>query len=153
MVPMETKACASCREVKPTSEYYRVSGEPNSFRPYCKPCHKAKRKAAYQRAGGKDVPYEQLLKREYGLTLAEYNAILRRQAHRCAVCRRPETIRSRSTGEPRRLAVDHDHVTGRVRGLLCHRCNILVWAFEENHAILGMINRYVEDFRASFLAE
>lgn len=150
MVHMETKECASCRETKPVSEYYRVTGFANSYRPYCKGCHKAKRRANYLAKGGKDIPYEQVLRREYGITLADYNAILRRQAHRCAVCRRPETIRQKSSGELRRLAVDHDHVTGTVRGLLCHRCNILVWAFEENHAILDLIDRYVEDFRASF---
>lgn len=153
MVYVDTKKCSSCEEVKPVAAFYRSARGMPGYRPYCKLCHSAKRRANYAKAGGKDVPYEQLIKREYGITLAEYNAILRRQAHRCAVCRRPETVRSRSTGDVRRLSVDHDHVTGRVRGLLCHRCNLLVWAFEENHAILGMINTYVEEFRASFLAE
>lgn len=152
MMPMETKRCATCGEDKPRSEYYAVSKTESTLRPHCKPCHSTRRKANYAKAGGKDIPYEQLIKREYGITLADYNALLRSQAHRCAVCRRPETIRSKRTGELRRLAVDHDHVTGAVRGLLCHRCNILVWAFEENHAILGLINHYVENFRASFQA-
>ena len=149
--PAGIKRCAACEQTKPVTEFYRLPGFTDTYRSYCKPCHKAKRKARYDKAGGKDVPYEQLLKREYGITLADYNAILRSQAHRCAVCRRPETMRTKS-GEVRRLSVDHDHVTGRVRGLLCHRCNVLVWAFEENHAILGLIDRYVEDFRASFQA-
>ena len=120
------------------------------YRSYCIECMRAKRRAAYVRDGGKDVPYAQVLKREYGITLAEYNTMLRKQAHRCAICRRAETIRSKRTGELRRLAVDHDHVTGTVRGLLCHRCNILVWAFEDNHTSLGGIASYIEDFRRSF---
>lgn len=51
----------------------------------------------------------------YGLTTAQYDQMLDRQDGRCAICRRqPRT---------KRLAVDHDHETGHVRGLLCDRCN------------------------------
>lgn len=143
-----TKRCAACRETKPVTEFYRNARGMPGYRPYCKPCHKAKRQATYTN----DEPYRQLLKREYGITLEEYNDLLRRQAHRCAACRRPETVRTKKTGAVRRLAVDHDHVTGTVRGLLCNRCNILVWAVEENHGILDVIGRYMDDFRATFAA-
>lgn len=50
----------------------------------------------------------------------------------------------------KRLSVDHDHITGAVRGLLCHRCNILVWALEDNHTTLSAIQAYIEQWRASF---
>lgn len=51
----------------------------------------------------------------YGISAEEYDALLRKQKGRCAICRcLPRTIR---------LAVDHDHKTGEVRGLLCKRCN------------------------------
>ena len=50
-----------------------------------------------------------------GLPLAEYDALLAAQGGGCAICgNAPKT---------RRLHVDHDHKTGKVRGLLCHRCN------------------------------
>lgn len=53
--------------------------------------------------------------REYGLVPEEYAELIRRQEGRCAICRsRPRT---------ERLAVDHDHATGLVRGALCARCN------------------------------
>src|SRR5678815_1750426 len=146
---LQVKQCATCRETKPVTDYYVSPGGMPGWRPHCKPCHKQRRREAYLKAGGKDVPYEQVLKREYGITLADYNALLRRQAGRCAVCRRPETVKSRS-GQHRRLSVDHDHVTGTVRGLLCHRCNILVWAFEDNHTTLDAVRAYVDDFRAAY---
>jgi hypothetical protein len=144
------KKCASCGEVKPVTDFHLVSRGMPDRRVYCKPCTSEKRRASYERNGGSDVPYAQLIQREYGITLADYNAQLRRQAHRCAVCRRPETIVSKTTGKPRRLAVDHDHVTGRLRGLLCHRCNILVWAMEDNHTTLHAVAAYIEAFRTSF---
>jgi hypothetical protein len=142
-----TKTCPTCKVAKPITEYYlTAAGAP---RAYCKPCHKARRKADYAKAGGKDVPYAVVLKREYGMTLEDYATLLRRQAHRCAVCRRAETVKYKD-GQVRRLSVDHDHVTGKVRGLLCHRCNILVWAFEDNHTTLEHIKTYLDEFRATF---
>lgn len=149
---MDRNTCRACGEVKPESEFYRNPLGVPGHRPDCKACHSAKRRTEYAAgvAGrGRDVSYEQLLKREYGITLAEYNAMLWRQAHRCAICRRPEFVKLRS-GQPKRLAVDHDHVTGAVRGLLCHRCNVLVWALEDNHTTLAAIGSYIDEFRTSF---
>lgn len=54
---------------------------------------------------------------KYGITPTEYDDMLARQGRGCAICTRVP-----GTGQPR-LAVDHDHVTGIVRGLLCARCN------------------------------
>ena len=56
------------------------------------------------------------LKSQYGITAKEYDEILTSQGHVCACCRSPSTGR-------RRLAVDHDHSTSEVRGLLCDNCN------------------------------
>lgn len=55
------------------------------------------------------------VEKTYGITSAEYDALYEAQGGRCAICRNI----SRSI----RFAVDHDHVTGEVRGLLCKRCN------------------------------
>lgn len=55
------------------------------------------------------------LKRKYGITAEQYGEMLAAQAGGCAICARPP--------KTRRLAVDHNHKTGKVRGLLCYRCN------------------------------
>lgn len=58
--------------------------------------------------------------RNYGLTLDNYNALLQKQEGGCAVCKKvPSPTKTGRSG----LHVDHDHVTGKVRGLLCSRCN------------------------------
>ena len=57
------------------------------------------------------------LKRKFGITIADYDALLASQGDGCAICKSPCP-----TG--RRLAVDHDHATKAVRGLLCHSCNL-----------------------------
>lgn len=61
--------------------------------------------------------------REHGLTEFEYQRILIEQGHRCAICRAKPLYK---------LVVDHDHKSGRIRGLLCHRCNGSLWFVEEN---------------------
>jgi hypothetical protein len=61
--------------------------------------------------------------RRYGLAPEAYARMLAAQGGTCAICRREETSVDRRTGKVRALSVDHDHATGRVRGLLCGDCN------------------------------
>ena len=63
------------------------------------------------------------LQKRFGLTLEEYDRLFAEQGGVCAICGNPESARDQWNGRVRRLAVDHDHETGRVRGLLCGRCN------------------------------
>jgi hypothetical protein len=58
---------------------------------------------------------ERRYRRLYGISVAEYDELLEAQNGACAICQRPP--------KTRRLAVDHDHKTGALRGLLCFRCN------------------------------
>jgi Recombination endonuclease VII len=67
------------------------------------------------------------LRRRYGMSPAEYAALLAKQGGACAICRK------RSKG---RLCVDHCHVTGTVRGLLCHACNLALGSLKEDQASL-----------------
>lgn len=84
--------------------------------------HPAKLKAC-ERAR-KNARKDRLL-RVFGLSEANYEQILYSQEGVCAICRLPERALSRFTRLPRRLAIDHDHTTGIVRGLLCYNCNSL----------------------------
>ena len=72
----------------------------------------------------------QHLMRKYGLRPIEYKLMFERQGGRCAICGQPERARSRD-GEIQRLAIDHDHKTGKVRGLLCYKCNVRLGAAED----------------------
>ena len=59
----------------------------------------------------------------YGLTVADYNALLREQGGVCAICGKDEPNAHGRNGKKFRLSVDHCHATGGVRGLLCQKCN------------------------------
>jgi hypothetical protein len=140
--------CGKCGQDKPPSEFYLLHNA--EIRKPCKRCLSEYRRKLYLDRNGIDASYEQVLKRDYGITLADYNLKFRQQAGRCAICRRGETNIAPKRGKPFRLAVDHDHVTNSVRGLLCHRCNRLVEAIEDNHTTLDAVRRYVEEWQTTF---
>lgn len=62
------------------------------------------------------------LKRDYNLTIEEYDLMVLNQNNRCAICNKEE-LEIGAYGEIKNLCVDHCHKTGRIRGLLCGQCN------------------------------
>lgn len=72
-----------------------------------------------------------------GLTPDAYNALLEAQGYVCKICRRPDM-----TGNA--LSVDHDHKTGRVRGLLCNKCNPMLGFAEDSPTILLRAIQYLK---------
>lgn len=74
------------------------------------------------------------LKTRYGLTNEEYYRLAEKQGFKCAIC-------GRTIGNV--LNVDHDHVTGRIRGLLCRYCNVLVDIIETKSTLLEKVRAYI----------
>lgn len=77
------------------------------------------------------------LRKMYGISLEEYRAIFRYQNGRCSICKKPP--------QKQALHVDHDHVTKKVRGLLCFNCNRRVLGRQRNPEIMRAAARYLED--------
>lgn len=71
----------------------------------------------------------------YGLTVAGYDQMADLQGNTCAICGRPETMPSVS-GEAKRLAVDHCHQSGKVRGLLCSDCNTALGLLQDDPRVI-----------------
>ena len=79
---------------------------------------------------------ERLVKR-YGLSQEQYGAMLLRQSGACAICRKlPNPGLS--------LCIDHDHVTGNVRGILCCNCNLVLGCSHDNPLVLRLAADYLE---------
>lgn len=74
--------------------------------------------------------------RKYGLTTEAYERLLDAQGGTCAICSRPPGQRL--------LDVDHDHATGRVRGLLCSRCNMAIGKLEDDANLVKAAFWYLE---------
>ncbi|MFD3740445.1 endonuclease VII domain-containing protein [Streptomyces sp. NPDC058629] len=111
-----------CNDPLPLTEDHRPERGGRSRK--CRPCQAASRRAWRETYRDKQSVYRRRFKlSRYGLTEAEYDAMLLAQGGVCAMCR--ETCVS-----GRQLAVDHDHTTGFVRGLLCVKCNRQLGIFE-----------------------
>jgi hypothetical protein len=83
------------------------------------------------------------LKKCYGITLDQYNILLEVQRGVCAICKKAETVVCNKKGDVRNLAVDHNHVTGEVRGLLCTACNQGLGNFKDSIASLTQAAHYL----------
>jgi hypothetical protein len=82
-------------------------------------------------------------KTNYGITIEQYESMLVEQNNVCAICLRAETATNR--GKVKRLAVDHCHITGKVRGLLCHNCNTTLGKYEDKPELIKRFIEYLED--------
>jgi len=96
--------------------------------------------AAYQREWQRRHPgynKSRILKRVYGVTLDDFNAMVVAQGGRCAIC-------EREPSGPRGLHIDHDHGTGAIRGLLCNNCNNGLGRFQDNPETLMAAAEYLK---------
>lgn len=80
------------------------------------------------------------LKTTYGITPEEYEELLEKQNHACALCNN-----ERSGPMRIRLAIDHCHETGRIRGLLCQRCNWAIGQLGDNEEALKNALDYIKE--------
>src|SRR5437879_6504440 len=81
--------------------------------------------------------------KKYGLTPRDYDALSQAQGGVCASCGNGE--RSHFRGETRKLAIDHCHQSGKVRGLLCGNCNRALGLLHEDPEKIKALLRYVEE--------
>jgi hypothetical protein len=116
MIP-EGRECTSCGRWKPASKFNTAAGG-KRLRSKCKACINRKRRLS-----------------QYNLTDEEYVALLQAQDYRCGIC---GVLHNTSRG---RLCVDHDHESGKVRGMLCFYCNFKLGEWENNR---GRFTAYLE---------
>jgi hypothetical protein len=107
-VPSGHKRCPGCQEIKPHADWHRNRTSSDGFADRCKRCRSVRQR-------------EDHLRRTFGITVAEREALFEAQGGLCAICREnPPTD------------TDHDHETGAVRGLLCNGCNVGIGHFRDD---------------------
>jgi hypothetical protein len=156
-------ACSRCKQTKPVDEFRRRPNRPASGKrmgrwSQCIACEGEAAKTPRRRAlaNQRTAEFRQRLKtrdyaeyrrrerqgnlrRLYGLSIEQYDALLASQGGGCAICgERGDGGRWR-----RRLHVDHDHRTGKVRGLLCHGCNVGVGHFDDSPELMQRAAAYL----------
>lgn len=118
-----TKLCTYCNERKSMDDFHKVYGSKNSpdGRSYkCITCDlKAHAEWRKKNRGKASLRDRKSLVSSYGITLEDYDKMLSDQGGVCKICGGSNSESARKNS----LYIDHDHVTGVVRGLLCDRCN------------------------------
>jgi len=129
------KKCATCKRTKSDDKFYRYAN--GKMLGNCKKCHSIKG-AAYRRNNKVLVQRMHMSRRvklRYGITAEVYDDLLEYQNGVCAICGQPDNRKM--------LGVDHNHATGKIRGLLCHSCNVLIGHARESSAILEKAIAYL----------
>jgi hypothetical protein len=119
-VPGGHKLCRQCGEVKPHAEWHKNASASDGLSTRCKAC-----RAIQGRAGH--------LKRSYGITEAQRDEMIAAQSGVCVICQSAPAEH-----------VDHDHQTGKVRGVLCFSCNAALGQFKDRPDVIRRAAAYVE---------
>ncbi len=157
------KVCSVCGHLKPIEDFYKATGTRDGRRGDCKSCNLARKASWYQRNREREIARvrdwqaanpdrvratrkkrnverradirEATLLRKYGITQAEYEAILARQSGGCAIC----------GDAPQRGDVFHvDHLDDTVRGILCVRCNNALGQLKERVDLAERAADYID---------
>lgn len=162
------KCCIKCGELKPLDDFYRMAGMRDGHRNDCKACslaakaaryranpeparerarrwnaenkeRRAEWMAQYRASGGRRAADRRYHLSKFGLTPDDYDRMLESQNGGCAICgRRPRDDIS--------LHVDHDHRTGKIRGLLCFRCNNSLGDLGDDPELLRKAISYLDQY-------
>ena len=153
----ESLTCRTCGETKPGTEFAFDRSKPcGRTTSRCKACtaeygrqhrrdHPELIRASKAKAYAKnpEATREYQLKRLYGLTRSQYDAMHAKQDGRCAICNREESALSNKADRARGLSVDHCHDSGRIRGLLCARCNSAIGLLNHDGDLLRAAIEYL----------
>ncbi len=143
------KRCTRCLQFKPVECFGKHGQMRHGLNPSCRDCVMA------SPSNSRESNFARNLKSHYGLTLDDYNRMSEEQNGRCYICKQlPNAWQSKGKNGPiaPKLVVDHCHKTGRVRRLLCQRCNNLVARMESTETTaetLGLVMRYINEERTA----
>ncbi len=150
------KTCPRCKVTKPLNAFAKRSDRPSGVQSKCRECNSImgksrrvadpaaarKRVRDWQKANPdkhRDNCRRQLLRGKYGITPADYDAMVVAQGGRCAIC-----LACRADTRGRRFYIDHDHSTGKVRGLLCHYCNVGIGSLKDSITVVQDAAAYLQ---------
>lgn len=148
------KPCIKCGIDKLLEEFHRDRNRKDGRRLICKVCAAEYQKDYQSRTKDKRRKYDRAyrinnrdklraayrkndLKKNFDISIDEYEIMEKKQNGLCAICGLPETAKRK--GVTRNLCVDHNHNTGKIRGLLCRNCNTAIGMLEvDNFGIMNL---------------
>ena len=155
------RVCFKCKNSKPVSDFSKAKGAKDGLHTYCKECckllasdyrktdrgkavsrkwrqEKFVKTGYYKTDKWRDYLKDKGLQRKYGINLVQYKAMKMAQLNKCAICGIEEERL------PKALHVDHNHITGSVRALLCGQCNQGLGLFNDSFERLEAAAHYLK---------
>ena len=136
---MKCKLCPKCGQSLSLDQFHKNKRQADGFQSSCKICHGEANKRSAKK--NPDTAKRAALKYCFGMTLEKFAELEAKQNGLCAICFKPETRTHK--GKTWRLSVDHCHKTGKVRGLLCAACNLMIGKARDEIAILESAISYL----------
>lgn len=133
--PEGCKRCSKCKKMRSLDDFSKRNGVPDGKRYDCKYCVNDRKPK--QRSSEPGVRKNNKLKQKYNITLSDYNKIVESQKGCCAICGTHVSKLKRD------LDIDHNHITGKIRKLLCTNCNRGLGWFKDNPELLRKAANYL----------
>jgi hypothetical protein len=154
---MQQKLCSVCKALKPLADFYKENRVKDGRARRCTECHckvtneyRKKNPEIYRKASLKHwhalddrKKHERWIKR-YGITPIQYKKMFEKQNGLCQIC-------NQTCNSGHLLSVDHCHTTGKVRGLLCKKCNTALGMLEDNITYFKNAITYLKNYEESLL--
>lgn len=135
-----SKRCLNCKQMKPFLDYYLCHRVLDGRMAVCAGCQLEHTKnTRHLRA---DKQRTNARKYKYGVTQEQFDALFLAQGKRCAICRSDDPNRKTH------WLLDHDHATKKIRGVLCHNCNVMLGFAKDDPKMLRTAANYLEHHRA-----
>lgn len=116
------KICPGCKKGLSREKFGKDQSRKDGLHRVCRGCVSERGNRRYHENPRKRRNFNLL--RDYGITLAEFEEMIRRQDDKCAICEDPLPA-------GRNSHLDHNHQTGKIRGILCAHCNRSLGGFKE----------------------
>ena len=117
------KTCTKCGLEKPPTEFRKAKLGKDGLSANCKTCHAS-----------------DAMKRNYGITIEDYDRMFKEQGGVCKICGTDNPGKGKG-----RFSIDHNHETGKVRGLLCYSCNVAIGHLQDDPAIALSAFNYLNE--------
>lgn len=135
------KRCSKCKEEKELSEFHKDKQKSDGLYSSCRSCMAEIYTSKEFREKRKHPRYANIKRKHkvksFGLTVEEYESLIQKQGNKCAICNKHQSQLKKL------LSIDHNHKTGKVRGLLCGNCNRGIGFLEDSPAIMRKAVDYV----------
>lgn len=138
----DSKVCNKCKADKVLTDFYLARNGKYGRKSICAECEKARTAEWRVKAGQvhRDKARARHVQAKYGMSSDEHKSMLSSQNHKCKICGTDEVYSLHG-----KLYVDHCHISGNVRGLLCNRCNSGLGMFQDSATVVLKALQYLQE--------